>query len=215
MADHEERESRYQPLAAAVLFAVSLSAGLALNTPPDFNAADARWTAFWNVRSHRVSEILAGYALLVAGGALIWFAAQIERRVGSRTVYAAGWGAAGMIWVSSILLAAVPVAKSISGAPSPSADIARITTDMGAAALGMVAAPIMGFLILAACLAARRSHALDRRVVWAGYVLAILGGVGGAAMMPMFFLPLWVLLAGATLAFRRDRTAVPAAAAAV
>ncbi len=215
MASHVEQQSRYQPLAAAVLFAVLFFAGFALDNPPNFYASDASWTAFWNSRSHRVSEIVAGYALLAAGGALIWFAALIGRRVGSRAVYASGWGAAGMIWVSSVLLAAVPVAKSISGAPSPGADVARMTTDMGADALGMVAAPVVGFLIFAACVAGRRSGALDRRVVWAGFVLAVLGGVGGAAMMPMLLLPLWTLLAGASLAFRRDRATAPAAAATV
>ena len=34
-------------------------------------------------------------------------------------------------------------------------------------------------------------------------------------MMPMLLLPLWTLLAGASLAFRRDRATAPAAAATV
>jgi hypothetical protein len=202
--------TRYQPFAAAVAFAASLLVGFQIVQTPDFTASDATWTGFWDVRSHRVSEIVGGYALVAAGAALIWFASVLSRRVGSRAVYAAGWAGAVMLWVSSVFLGAVAVAKSISGAPSPGADVARLMTDMGADALGMIAAPIIGFLIVAACVAARRSEALSRWVVWAGYVLAVLGGVGGVAMMPMLFLPVWILLAGAALTFgsRRATAAV-------
>jgi hypothetical protein len=205
--------TRYQPLVAAVAFAASLVVGFQINQTPDFNASNAAWTGFWDVRSNRVSEIVSGYALLAAGAALIWFASLLSRRVGSRSVYAAGWAGAVMLWVSSVFLGAVAVAKSISGAPSPGADLSRLMTDMGADALGMIAAPIVGFLIVAACVAARRTGALSRWVVWTGYVLAVLGGVGGVAMMPMLFLPVWILLAGASLTFASRRATAAVAIA--
>lgn len=216
MSTLSQREPRYQPLAAAVLFAVSFFVAFQLkgNNPPNFDASNTAWTAFWNVRSNRVSEIVSSYLLLVAAGALVWFVSVVARRVASRPAVASAWAAAGMIGVSTVLLGAVAVAKSISGAPSPAPGVARLTTDMGADALGMVAAPLIGVAFVALCVAARRSAALPRWVVWSGIALAVLGGAGGVAMVPMLLLPVWPLLAGASLAFGRRRALATATAAA-
>jgi TRAP-type C4-dicarboxylate transport system permease small subunit len=97
-------QSRFQPFAAAILFAVSFMVAVFAVTTPHFNAADATWLAFWNNRSHRITEIVAVYASLVAGGALIWFAAQLAKRVANQVIYAAGWASAVMLWVSRAVL---------------------------------------------------------------------------------------------------------------
>ena len=59
--------SRFQPLAAAILFAVSFMVAVFAVSTPHFNASDTTWLAFWNNRSHRIAEIVAVYASLVAG----------------------------------------------------------------------------------------------------------------------------------------------------
>jgi hypothetical protein len=206
--------SRFQPLAAAILFAASFMVAVFAVTTPHFNAPDTTWVAFWNNRSHRITEIVAVYATLVAGGALVWFAAQLAQRVASRAIYAAGWASALMLWVSAVLFSAAPAAMSISGSPPPSAELDRLATDMGAAALTVFAVPVAAFLIVAACLSGLRTGALRRWLCWLGLVVALLVGVGGVAFFPLPLLALWVLLAGASLSFGRERrpATVPAAA---
>jgi hypothetical protein len=198
-------KSRFQPLAAAILFAVSFMFAVFAVTTPDFNASDATWLAFWNNRSNRITEIVAVYASLVAGGALVWFAAQLAERVANPVIYAAGWASAVMLWVSSVLFSAAPAAMSISGAPPPSAELDRLAADMGAAALTWFAVPIAAFLIAAACFSGLRTGALRRWVCWLGFVVAVVVGVGGIAFIPLPLLVLWVLLAGASLTFGRER----------
>jgi len=207
-------QSRFQPLAAAILFAVSFMVAVFAVTTPHFNAADTTWVAFWNNRSHRITEIVAVYASLVAGGALVWFAAQLAQRVANRAIYAAGWASALMLWVSAVLFSAAPAAMSISGSPPPSAELDRLATDMGAAALTWFAVPVAAFLIVAACLSGLRTGALRRWLCWLGLVVALVVGVGGVAFFPLPLLALWVLLAGASLSFGRERSpaTVPAVA---
>jgi hypothetical protein len=207
-------QSRFQPLAAAILFAVSFMVAVFAVTTPHFNAPDTTWIAFWNNRSHRITEIVAVYASLVAGGALVWFAGQLAQRVANRAIYAAGWASALMLWVSAVLFSAAPAAMSISGSPPPSAELDRLATDMGAAALTWFAVPVAAFLIVAACLSGLRTGALRRWLCWLGLVVALVVGVGGVVFFPLPLLALWVLLAGASLSFGRERTpaSVPAAA---
>ena len=208
------RGSRMQPLAAAILFAASFLFGVFALTTPDFNAPDATWVAFWNDRSNRVVEIAAAYALLVAGGALVWFASQLGRHVGSRVVSSAGWAAAVMLWVGAVFLSAVPAAMSISGAPAPGADIDRIVTDMGAAALAMFAVPVAAFAVAAAARAGLRTGSLPRWLCWLGFVVAVLLVTLGGAVFPLPLLPVWAVLTGASVAFRRKPGVAVAAAAA-
>ena len=207
-------QSRFQPLAAAILFAASFMVAVFAVTTPQFNAPDATWVAFWNSRSNRITEVVAVYASLVAGGALVWFAGQLAHRLASRVIYAAGWAFALMLWVSAVLFSAVPAAMSFSGSPPPSAELDRIATDMGAAALTWFAVPVAAFLIVVACLSSLRTGLLPRWLSWLGFVVAVIVGIGGVAFFPLPLLALWVLLAGASLAVGRERgpATVPATA---
>jgi hypothetical protein len=215
MADQGGRDSRFQLLAAAVVFAGALFVGFQLASGnPDYEASNGAWSAYWAVRSHRVEAIVSGYSLLLAAAGLVWFTTSLARRVGSRVVELGGWAAAVLIAVGAIGWMAVPTVRSLDGAPAPAAGVMRVSIEIGSEALGVVGAPLIGSLIVAACVAARRSRTLSAWVVWAGFALGVLGGVGGAAMMPMLLLPVWVLLAGATVAFGRARTRRVAAVAA-
>jgi hypothetical protein len=207
-------QSRVQPLAAAILFAVSFMVAVFAVTTPHFNAPDAAWVAFWNTRSHRIAEVVAVYATLVAGAALVWFAAQLAQRVANPVIYAAGWASAVMLWVSAVLFSATPAAMSISGSPPPTAELDRITTDMGAGALTWFAVPVAAFLVVAACVSGLRTGVLARWLCWLGFAVAVVVGIGGIAFFPLPLLPLWVLLVGANLALGRERNPAPAPAAA-
>jgi hypothetical protein len=198
--------SRFQPLAAAILFAVSFMVAVFAVSTPHFNAADTTWVAFWNNRSHRIAEIVAVYASLVAGGALVWFAAHLAQRVGKPVIYTAGWASALMLWVSAVLFSAAPAAMSISGSPAPSAELDRLATDMGAAALTWFAVPLAAFLIVVACVTGLRTGALQRSLCWLGLAIAVVVGIGGIAFFPLPLLALWVLLAGTCLSFRTERS---------
>jgi hypothetical protein len=207
-------KSRVQPLVAAIVFAASFMVAVFAVTTPHFNSADAKWIAFWNTRSHRITEIVAVYATLVAGAALVWFAAQLAQRVANPAIYAAAWASAVMLWVSAVLFSATPAAMSISGSPPPTAELDRITTDMGAAALTWFAVPVAAFLVVAACVSGLRTGVLARWLCWLGLVVAVVVGVGGIAFFPLPLLPLWVLLAGANLALGRERSPAPVPAVA-
>ena len=85
---------------------------------------------------------------------------------------------------------------------------------MGAAALTWFAVPVAAFLIVVACLSSLRTGALRRWLCWLGLVVAVVVGVGGVAFFPPPLLALWVLSAGVSLTFDRERSpaTVPAAA---
>jgi hypothetical protein len=206
--------SRFQPLAAAILFAVAFMVAVFAVSTPHFGASDTTWVAFWNNRSHRIAEIVAVYASLVAGGALVWFAGQLAQRLANPVIYAAGWASAVMLWVSAVLFSAAPAAMSISGSPPPSAGLDRVATDMGAAALTWFAVPVAAFLIVVACLSGLRAGVLRRWLCWLGLGVAVVVGVGGVAFFPLPLLALWVLLAGVSLTFDRERSPATAPAAA-
>lgn len=195
--------SRIEPVLAALLFAVSYMVGIFALTMPQLAAPDATWVAFWADRSHRITEIVAAYALLVSGAALVWFATVLGRRVGSRLLVPSAWAAAVMLWVGGVLLSAVPAAVSIAGAPTFSAETSRITLDMGAAAVSMYAAPATAFLLAASAVAARRSRSLPTWLVVAAWVVAVLILGIGTAFFVLPLLPLWAIAAGAVLASRR------------
>jgi hypothetical protein len=198
--------SRIEPVLAALLFAVSYMVGIFALTMPQLSAPDAIWQAFWANRSHRITEVVAAYALLVSGAALVWFASVLGRRVGSRLLVPSAWAAAVMLWVGGVLLSAVPAAVSIAGAPPFSAETSRITLDMGAAAVSMYAAPATAFLVAAAAIAARRSRALPTWLVVAAWVVAVLILGIGTAFFVLPLLPLWAIAAGAVLSARTPAT---------
>jgi hypothetical protein len=196
------------------LFAVSYMVGIFALTMPHLAAPDATWVAFWSDRSHRMTEIVAAYALLVSGAALVWFATVLGRRLGSRLLVPSAWAAAVMLWVGGVLLSAVPAAMSIAGAPAFNAETSRITLDMGAAAVSIYAAPVTAFLLAAAAISARRSRALPTWLVVAAWVVAVvLVGIGtGFFVLPL--LPLWAIAAGAVLSARQPAVSGPAPQAA-
>jgi hypothetical protein len=198
--------SRVEPVLAGLLFAVSYMVGIFALTTPQFDEPDAVWVAFWADGSHRITEIVAAYALLVSGAALVWFAAVLGRRVGSRLLVPSAWAAAVMLWVGGVLLSAVPSAMSIAGAPAFSAETSRITLDMGAAAVSMYAAPATAFLLGACAVAARRSRALPTWLVVAAWVVAVLLVGIGTAFFVLPLLPLWAIAAGAVLSARTPAT---------
>ncbi|MBV9366194.1 MAG: hypothetical protein JO286_17510 [Solirubrobacterales bacterium] len=206
--------SRFQPLAAAVLFAVSFMVAFFALSTPHFNASDTTWIAFWNNRTHRITEIVSVYAALVAGGALIWLAAQIARHLARPVIYHASWASAVMLWVSAVLFSAAPAAMAISGSPPPSAEVDRVATDMGAAALTWFAIPVAAFLVIVTSLTALRTGAMPRWLCSLGLVIAVIVGVGGIAYFPLPLLAIWLLLAGASLSFPRvpHTKAIPATA---
>jgi hypothetical protein len=195
--------SRIEPVLAALLFAVSYMVGIFALTTPQFDEPDTVWEAFWADRSHRITEIVAAYALLVSGAALVWFATVLGRRVGSRLLVPSAWAAAVMLWVGGVLLSAVPAAVSISRAPAFSAETARITIDMGAAAVAMYAAPATAFVLAAAAVAARRTHALPGWLVWSAWVVAVVVVLLGDAFFVLPLVPLWAIASGAVLSARR------------
>lgn len=199
--------SRIEPVLAALLFAVSYMVGIFALTMPQLAAPDATWQAFWADRSHRMTEIVAAYALLVSGAALVWFATVLGRRVGSRLLVPSAWAAAVMLWVGGVLLSAVPAAVSIAGAPAFSAETSRITLDMGAAAVSMYAAPTTAFLLAAAAIAARRSRTLPTWLVVSAWVVAVLIVAIGTGFFVLPLLPLWTIAAGAVLTARRPAVA--------
>ncbi|HEY2200995.1 MAG TPA: hypothetical protein VGH56_03845 [Solirubrobacteraceae bacterium] len=206
--------SRFQPLAAAVLFAVSFMVAFFALSTPHFNAPDATWIAFWNNRTHRITEIVSVYAALIAGGALVWLASLLARQLARPVIYHASWASAVMLWVSAVLFSAAPAAMAISGSPPPSAEFDRVTTDMGAAALTWFAIPIAAFLVIVTCLTALRTGALPRWLSTLGLVIAVIVGIGGIAFFPLPLFAIWLLLAGASLSFRPvpRTTAVPVTA---
>jgi hypothetical protein len=195
-------------------FVASFVAGLALVNNPDTDSAPARLAAYYSNSGNRAHLIAA--AALLSLSALLWLLfvsglrERLESQAAGRLATAAAAAGAALLGVCATLLAAIPVAISVSSAPVPGADIARFVPLAGYVALTFFAMPMMALTLAAASLDVVRAKLLPRWLGFTGLVAAVLM-LASFAFFPMFALVLWVAAASVALGRRPLRIPLPVA----
>ncbi|HUG66006.1 MAG TPA: hypothetical protein VMK83_12370 [Gaiellaceae bacterium] len=190
-------------IAFALLYFLALFGVLNLPEGVDSDAEVVRLVAGDDERTRAILGVL----LLGASGLsfLVFLAALITRLRsaggGALTILA---GAAGTVFVTMLFVATacfgvLPLATSLDELPDePSAELARVLTQLGFVALLLLGLSAAGTFVLAASVAGHRSRALPRWLVWTGFVIGPLLFFG-AFWIPQLLLLVWAAVAGVAL----------------
>lgn len=174
---------------------------------PEGSYSDERVLALYTEPGSRTAIAAGGYLLALAGVALLPFLAALHRRLRTATASMTPTVAvgAGLLYVACLLGAgnlfggyATGIAIGELQAPAD-ATLVRVLSNQGFGLLligGLLAAAA---LVLSTSIAGMRSGVLPRWLVIAGFVVAPLLLLG-AAWVPQFLVPLWVLAVGVALA---------------
>ena len=167
---------------------------------PEASESDAQVLALYTDPGKAELILLGSLLLGVAGVVLLVFLADLWRRLRPAGDLAMLTVAGGVLYVGALFVAGTLKAGYAGRGGGPledapgfedSATLARVLTDMGIGMqwiYGLFAAAVM---VVAASAAGRRTGALPRGLVVAGYAIAPLLLVG-FLWLPQFFVPLWV-----------------------
>jgi hypothetical protein len=189
-------------IAFVVLFLVSAL----MNSTPNGNDSDAKWTSYFASSSHRVTLLVAGFLLVIAALCLMVFFATLWTRVaetsrGRRTnplaIVAAGTGAAG-IAIGAVLSVGVAGGMIFGSLPEPSASILRVMDQLGWPVV-MVAGMIPFALAIAVVsLQARAAGAFGAGLTVFSLVMAVIT-LASFLFFPLLAPLLWVLVVSIVL----------------
>ena len=190
------RDLRWWP-AAGVLFAVLYLVAFPLMDLPDGSSTDAQVARSYEDAGTRTGIVAGALLLFAAGLVLLPFLAGLRARLGRGVladVAAAGGGLyAVLLIVATSLQSGYAFGIAIGELPRPvDPTLARVLSDQGFGLLLLPGLWAAGVLILASTAAARRAGALPPFLVVCGFVIAPLM-LAGAAWVPQFLVPLWVL----------------------
>jgi len=165
---------------------------------PEGTYSDARVVALYSDDGTRLGIALGGVLLVLAGLALLPFLAGLRERLDPRRPATSVALIGGVLYVAMLLVSAnlhsgYAMGITIGELPEPAdPTLARVLSDMGFGLLLIPGLLSAAALILASSIEARRIDALPRALTTAGFVIAPLL-LAGAAWVPQFLVPLWVL----------------------
>lgn len=195
--------------AGGIAFAVLYFAALTLADLPEGSDSDARIVALYADAGSRSGIIIAGVLLGLAGIALLPFLAELRSRLRGAGIAADVAFAGGLLYVVALfgagnLFSGYAIGVALGELPEPvNTQLERVLTNQGFGLLLVYGLFAASALVLATSLAGRRTGAVSRGVATAGFVVAPLL-LAGAAYMPQFLVPLWVLAVSVDYA-RRER----------
>jgi hypothetical protein len=201
-----------QTSAAGLGFVATFVAGLGLVNNPDTDSAPARFTSYYAQSGNRAHLIAAAGLFSLSALAWVLFASGLRERLSSpsagRVAAMAAGAAASLIGVCATLMAAIPVAITVSHAPLPGVDMARFLPLAGYVTLTFFAMPLVALTLAAVSVDTLRAGLLPRWLGVSGLVAAVLL-LGSVVFFPMLALIAWVLAASITLGRRPLRIPLP------
>jgi hypothetical protein len=198
--------SRWAAAAGSGFAVLMLYALLGPPSGPDQNAPGGVWEAFMADTSNQIWIVVEGGAGIIAGILFVAFMAGL-RQHGSLPpttgLSVLGYGC-GLLFVMSIFATftawvSVPAAALIGGEPVPTADVLRLSGDLGRAFLGLPVPLCAGVFAIAVGWDARTTHAIPRWLGVAGVVVGIVELVAGIHFLPLLLFPVWVAAASVAL----------------
>ena len=133
--------SRTQGIAYVVFFVASML----VSNPPADNASDSTWIARYTGHSEQAGHLATAFLLLLAGLALMTFLVALWRRIAevqpgrtpSRLPIAAAGTAAALIGAGGMVMGYISGGEIAGKYPLPSADLLRMSNDLGFALAGV------------------------------------------------------------------------------
>lgn len=203
--------------ASGVAFALLYFAALAVGDLPEGGYTDARVAELYADEGSRAGIIATGVLLGFAGIALVPFLADLRTRLRGAAVAADVAFAGGLLYVAALfgagsLASGYAIGVALGELPEPvNVELARVLTNQAFGLLLLYGLFSAGVLVLATSVGGRLTGAVSTRTRIAGFVIAPLL-LAGAAWMPQFLVPIWVLAVSLGRA-RPERERVPVSSA--
>ena len=178
-----------------IAFPVLFLASVAVSNPPADNASNATWISNYTGSSEQARHLATGILLVLAGLAFASFLTALWRRIHdavpavSPLPLVAAAASAACIAAGGVVQAFVSGGELIGKYPLPSADILRLSNDLGFALVGV--AGMLAAALAVACLSVqgRRAGVLGGKTYAFGLVVSL------ALLVAVAFLPIFLLLA--------------------
>ena len=190
-------------------FPVLFLASVAISNPPADNASNARWIANYTGSSEQARHLMTGLLLVLAGLCLAAFFTALWRRIREVTPslsplpLVAAASSAACIAAGGVVMAFVSGGELLGKYPLPSAQVLRLSNDLGFALVGV--AGMLAASLAVACLSVQANAAgvIGRKTYVFGVVVAV------ALLFGMLFVPVIALVVWAPLVaiqwMRRER----------
>ncbi|HLY33784.1 MAG TPA: hypothetical protein VKQ07_04570 [Jatrophihabitantaceae bacterium] len=193
--------SRTSPREAwtGIAFPVLFLASVAVSNPPADNASNAKWIANYTGSSEQARHLATGVLLVLAGLCLASFLTALWRRIRDITPsisplpLVASAASASCIAAGGVVMAFVSGGELFGKYPLPSADVLRLSNDLGFALVAV--AGMLAAALAVVCLSVQGNAAgvFGRRTRIFGIVVSVVL-LAGVAFAPVFALLIWTTL---------------------
>jgi len=179
-----------------IAFPVLFLASIAVSNPPADNASNAKWIANYTGSSEQARHLATGVLLVLAGLCLASFMTALWRRIRdiapsiSPLPLVASAASAACIAAGGVVMAFVSGGELFGKYPLPSADVLRLSNDLGFALVAV--AGMLAAALAVVCLSVQGSAAgvFGRRTRIFGIVVSIVL-LAAVAFVPVFALLIW------------------------
>ena len=186
---------RWEPY-AGVAYVVFFVASVMVSNPPADSASDSTWTSRYTGRSEQAGHLATALLLLLAGLALMTFLVALWRRIAevhpagspSRLPIAAAATTAALMGAGGMVMGYVSGGEIMGSYPLPSADLLRMSNDLGFALAGVAGSWAAAVAVATLSVQGHAAGVFGSRMRAAGLVTALL------LLLSMLFLPILALL---------------------
>lgn len=187
---------RWEPY-AGVAYVVFFVGSVVASGPPADNASDQKWIANYTGHGRQVGHVATGILLALAGLALMTFLVALWRRIAdaeptaspSRLPIAAAAAVAALMGAGGQVMSFISGGEIIGHYPLPSADLLRMSNDLGFALAGVAGSWVAAVAVATLSVQGRAAGVFGTRMRTFGVITAVV-----LILAPLFF-PIVVLLA--------------------
>jgi hypothetical protein len=187
---------RWEPY-AGIAYVVFFVASMFVSNPPADNASESTWIARYTGHSEQAGHLATAFLLLLAGLALMTFLVALWRRIAeahpaespSRLPIAAAATAAALIGAGGMVMGYISGGEIIGTYPLPSADLLRMSNDLGFALAGVAGSWAAAVAVATLSVQGHTAGVFGTKMRAAGIVTAVV------LLLSMLFIPILALLA--------------------
>jgi hypothetical protein len=193
--------ARMAPL-LGIVYAVLFFVAFLLENTPDDDASDAKWTNYFASSGHRTQIIVAAFLFVVAAACMAAFMSTLWSRLGSAGrnplgLVAAGTGAAA-IAIGGTFTAVIPGAMAFGSLREPSADLLRVSSDMGYPVISVAGMIALAVAIAVLSVQARDAGLFGSRLTIFSLVLAVIT-LASVLFFPLLAMLIWFIVVSVVL----------------
>lgn len=179
-----------------IAFPVLFIASVAASDPPADNASDAKWIANYTGTSEQARHLTTGVLLVLAGLCLAAFLTAMWRRIRAATPWisplplVAAAASAACVAAGGVVMAYVSGGELFGKYPLPSADVLRLSNDLGFALVGVAGMLAAALAVVCLSVQGKAAGLLGRKTYLLGILVSI-ALLAGMAFVPVFALLIW------------------------